>query len=104
MMFQKETQRIIKSISLDLAIPEKYIEEVIASQFKFTKDTIISATKGEVKTFKTIKLHKLAKIVPSKERLYYLNKRKKEKDEDQSKQNLQGGEEQCSINHSKESN
>lgn len=92
-MFQKETQRIIKSISLDLAIPEKYIEEVIASQFKFTKDTIISATKGEVKTFKTIKLHKLAKIVPSKERLYYLNKRKKEKDEDQSKQNLQGGEE-----------
>lgn len=93
MMFQKETQRIIKSISLDLAIPEKYIEEVIASQFKFTKDTIISATKGEVKTFKTIKLHKLAKIVPSKERLYYLNKRKKEKDEDQSKQNLQGGEE-----------
>ena len=93
MMFQKETQRIIKSISLDLAIPEKYIEEVIASQFKFTKDAITSATKGEVKTFKTIKLHKLAKIVPSKERLYYLNKRKKEKDEDQSKQNLQGGEE-----------
>jgi len=82
-MFQKETQRIIKSISLDLAIPEKYIEEVIASQFKFTKDTIISATKGEVKTFKTIKLHKLAKVVPSKERLYYLNKRKKEKDENQ---------------------
>ena len=103
-MFQKETQRIIKSISLDLAIPEKYIEEVIASQFKFTKDTIISATKGEVKTFKTIKLHKLAKIVPSKERLYYLNKRKKEKDENQTKQDLQGGEEQYPSNHSEESN
>lgn len=103
-MFQKETQRIIKSISLDLAIPEKYIEEVIASQFKFTRDAITSATKNEINTFKTIKLYKLAKVVPSKERLYYLNKVKQKKDEDQSKQNLQGGEEQCSINHSKESN
>ena len=92
-MFQRETQKIIKSISLDLHIPEKYIEEIVKSQFQFTNDVIRTSNREDRKSYKTIKLLNFVKFVPNQRQLYILVDKPKLKDENNIKQNLQRGEE-----------
>lgn len=87
-MFQKETQKIIKSMSLDYYIEQKRVEEVVASQFKFARDVIVSAEKNKIDTFKIVMLPKFGKFVPNKRMIYYIMNNVNKKNENKTEQNI----------------
>lgn len=87
-MVQREVQKIIRRLAEENSIPEAKIEEVVNSQFKFIKETIINADRADIESFKSIKLMKLFKLVPSKERLYHINRTNKLKDESKNQESL----------------
>lgn len=85
-MFQKEVQKLVKQISLKFYIKENEVEEIANSQFKFIRDMIVNADVENHDTFKSTKLLHLFKILPSKERLYHINRRKQLKDENNNRE------------------
>lgn len=87
-MFQKETQKIIKSMSLDYYIEQKRVEEVVASQFKFARDVIVSAEKNKIDTFKIVMLPKFGKFVPNKRMIYYIMNNVNKKNESKTEQSI----------------
>jgi nucleoid DNA-binding protein len=82
---KKETDKIIKHLSLKYHTRVVDIEDVVKSQFKFVKDTIESATKDEVETFKTIKLLSFGKFLVNDKVIFHMIKNKKKKDGDNTK-------------------
>lgn len=90
MIFQKKTQQIIKSMSLDYYIEEKRVEEVVESQFKFVRDVIVSSEKDNIDTFKIVMLPKFGKFIPNKRMIHYIinNKLKKRNNENSNKESL----------------
>jgi nucleoid DNA-binding protein len=87
-MFQKETQKIIKSMSLDYYIEEKRVEEVVKSQFQFVRDQLVNVDRNDVKSYKTIKLLKFGKFIPNTRMLYYILKAKNKKDENNPEESI----------------
>jgi len=74
---KKETDKIIKHLSLKYHIPVVDIEDIIKSQFKFVKETIESATKDDTETFKTIKLLSFGKFLANDKVIFHIIKNKK---------------------------
>lgn len=73
---QKEVQKIVEALASKYKLPPYVIEEIINSQFKFTRD-IIKKGDNEV-----VMLHGLCKFAPSLKKIEWINKHKAKKNED----------------------
>lgn len=92
-MLKKEEKYIrilFRKLSTKYNIPEKEIEVIVNSQFKFVKNVIESAEKDNIPTFKSINLKHLGKFVPNKKMIAHIinYKSKKENNGDRSNQSV----------------
>ena len=56
---QKVVKQKIKELAKKYQVPEKEIQDLYDAQFKLVRQTFEQATKGEVDTFKNVRLIKL---------------------------------------------
>jgi hypothetical protein len=76
---QKKVKGIIKDLSLRLNIPEKDVEEIVKSQFLFTKRMIESAEKDNEESFKIVQLPSFGKFMVPPNLINKIIKSKKKK-------------------------
>jgi len=63
---------LFRKLSTKHNIPEKEIEIIINSQFKFLKTIIESAEKDNIPTFKIVNLKNFGKFVPNKRMIAHI--------------------------------